>query len=87
MKTDYIMAIVCDGGDTTIIQHFKDTEWESFVFYHFTISEWSHFLRLMVTTDNDGVSTHLMIILMIEFGIWVIRASGNFIRSGPTFQG
>jgi len=36
----------------------------------------------MVTVDYDGVSTHLMIILMIELGIWVIRASGNFIRSG-----
>ena len=26
----------------------------------------------------------LMIIMMIELGIWVIRATGNFIRSGPT---
>ena len=34
----------------------------------------------MVTIDYDGVSTHLMIILMIELGIWVIRASGNFIH-------
>ena len=41
----------------------------------------------MVTVDYDGVSTHLMIILMIEFGIWVIRVSGNFIRSGHTFGG
>ena len=32
----------------------------------------SHFWRQMVTTDYDGVSTHLMIILMIELGIWVI---------------
>ena len=29
----------------------------------------------MVTIDYDGVSTDLMIILMIEFGIWVIRAT------------
>ena len=36
----------------------------------------------MVTIDYDGVSTHLMIILMIEFGIWVILATGNFIRGG-----
>ena len=41
----------------------------------------------MVTVDYDGVSTKLMIILMIELGIWVIRACPNFIRSGPTFQG
>ena len=38
----------------------------------------------MVTIDYDGVSTHLMIILMIELGIWVILASGNFIRSSHT---
>ena len=50
-------------------------------------TEWSHFLRLMVTIDYDGVSTHLMIILMIELGISVILASGNFIRSGHTFKG
>ena len=50
-------------------------------------TELSHFWRLMVSLDYDGFSTHLMIILMIELGIWVIRASGNFIRSGPTFQG
>ena len=50
-------------------------------------TEWSHFLRQMVTVDYDGVSTHLMIILMIELGIWVIRVSGNFIRSGHTFGG
>ena len=41
----------------------------------------------MVTTDYDGVSTHLMIILMIELSIWVIRACANFIRSGDTFGG
>ena len=41
----------------------------------------------MVTIDYDGVSTHLMIILMIELGIWVIRACANFIRRGDTFQG
>ena len=41
----------------------------------------------MVTIDYDGVSTHLMIILMIELGILVILASDNFIRSGPTFGG
>ena len=45
-------------------------------------TEWSHFWRKMVTIDYDGFSTHLMIILMIELGIWVIRASGNFIQSG-----
>ena len=47
----------------------------------------SHFWRQMVTTDYDGVSTKLMIILMIELGIWVIRACANFIRSGHTFGG
>ena len=36
----------------------------------------------MVSLDYDGFSTHLMIILMIELGILVIRASGNFVRSG-----
>ena len=50
-------------------------------------TEWSHFWRLMVTIDYDGFSTKLMIILMIDLGIWVIRASGNFIRRGPTFGG
>ena len=45
-------------------------------------TEGSHFWRQMVIIDYDGVSTHLMIILMIEFGILVIRASGNFVRSG-----
>ena len=32
-------------------------------------TEWSHFWRQMVTIDYDDVSTHLMIILMIELGI------------------
>ena len=41
----------------------------------------------MVTVDYDGVSTKLMIILMIELGIWVILACPNFIRSGHTFEG
>ena len=45
-------------------------------------TEWSHFSRQMVTIDYDGFSTKLMIILMIEFGIWVILATGNFIRGG-----
>ena len=48
---------------------------------------WSHFSRPMVTIDYDGVSTKLMIILMIELGIWVILACPNFIRSGDTFGG
>ena len=46
---------------------------------------WSHFWRLMIAVDYDGVSTYLMIILMIELGIWVIRASGNFIRVRDVF--
>ena len=50
-------------------------------------TEWSHFWRQMVTVDYDGVSTKLMIILMIELGIWVILACVNFIRSGHTFEG
>ena len=50
-------------------------------------TEGSHFWRQMVTIDYDGFSTKLTIILMIELGIWVIRATGNFIRSGDTFQG
>ena len=50
-------------------------------------TEWSHFLRQMVTVDYDGVSTKLMIILMIELGIWVILACPNFIRGGDTFGG
>ena len=33
---------------------------------------WSHFSRQMVTIDYDGVSTHLMIILMIELGIYMV---------------
>ena len=40
-------------------------------------TEWSHFLRLMVPIDFDGVSTHLMIILMID--IWIIRAYMGYI--------
>ena len=35
----------------------------------------------MVAVDYDGVSRKLMIILMIELGIWVILACANFIRS------
>ena len=31
----------------------------------------------MVTIDYDGVSTHLMIILMIELGIGVVPAGGK----------
>ena len=50
-------------------------------------TEWSHFWRLMVTIDYDGVSTKFMIILMIELGIRVILACPNFIRGGDTFQG
>ena len=50
-------------------------------------TEWSHFWRQMVTIDYDGFSTKLMIILLIELGIWVILASGNFIQSGHTFEG
>ena len=41
----------------------------------------------MVTVDYDGVSTKLMIILMIELGIRVILACPNFIRGGDTFGG
>ena len=35
---------------------------------------------------TGGILSKLMIILMIELGIWVIRVSGNFIQSGDTFQ-
>ena len=38
---------------------------------------WSHFSRLLVTVDFDGLSTKLIIIFIIVLGIWVIRASGN----------
>ena len=41
----------------------------------------------MVTVDYDGVSTHLMIILMIELGVWVIRACPNFGCNGRPFVG
>ena len=44
-------------------------------------------LRQMVTVDYDGVSTKLMIILMIVLGIWVIRVSGNFIRNLAWWHG
>ena len=47
----------------------------------------SHFSRLLVTVDFDGLSTELIIIFIIELGIWVIRASGNLGCSGDTFQG
>ena len=40
----------------------------------------------MVAVDYDGVSTKLMIILMIERGIWVILACANIIQSGHTFE-
>ena len=49
--------------------------------------QWSHFSRLLVTVDFDGLSTKLIIIFIIELGIWVIRASGKFGCSGDTFQG
>ena len=35
----------------------------------------------MVTTDYDGVSTKLKIILIIELGIWVILAIGKCVIS------
>ena len=49
--------------------------------------QWSHFWRLLVSVDFDGLSTKLIIIFIIELGIWVIRASGKFGCSGDTFQG
>ena len=49
--------------------------------------QWSHFWRLLVSVDFDGLSTKLIIIFIIELGIWVIRASGNLGCSGDTFQG
>ena len=39
--------------------------------------QWSHFWRLLVSVDFVGQSTKLIIIFIIELGIWVIRASGN----------
>ena len=35
--------------------------------------------------DNDDVSTKSVVIFIIELGIWVILASGNFIRSCHVF--
>ena len=45
----------------------------------------SHFWRLLVSVDFDGPSTKLIMIFIIELGIWVIRASGNFGCNGGTF--
>ena len=39
----------------------------------------------MGTVDYDGVSTKMMIILMIELGIWVKRACADF-RVVPLFK-
>ena len=35
--------------------------------------------------DNDDVSTKSVVIFIIELGIWVILASGNFIRVRDVF--
>ena len=45
------------------------------------------FWRWKVTTDNDDVSEKSIIIFIIELGIWVIRASGNFGCNGGMFFG
>ena len=43
------------------------------------------FWRWKVTLDNDYVSTKSITIFIIELGVWVIRASGNFGCNGGTF--
>ena len=43
------------------------------------------FLQLLVTVENDDVSTELIRIFIIELGIWVIRACANFIRGLSLF--
>ena len=43
------------------------------------------FLQLLVTVENDDVSTELIRIFIIELGIWVIRACANFIRGLSRF--
>ena len=45
------------------------------------------FWQVLVTIENYDVSTELIIIFIIELGIWVILACPNFIRSGDTFGG
>ena len=45
----------------------------------------SRFWQLLVTIENDDVSTKLIIIFIIELGIWVIRACANFIRGCHVF--
>ena len=43
------------------------------------------FWQLLVTVENDDLSTKLIIIFIIELGIWVIRACANFIRGCHVF--
>ena len=43
------------------------------------------FWRLLVTVENDDVSTKLITIFIIELGIWVILACPNFIRVRDVF--
>ena len=43
------------------------------------------FLQLLVTIKNDDLSTKLIIIFIIDLGIWVIRACPNFIRVRDVF--
>ena len=38
------------------------------------------------TVENDDVSTKLIIIFIVELGIWVVRAGGNFIRGYHVFD-
>ena len=45
------------------------------------------FWRWKVTLDNDYVSTKSITIFIIELGVWVLRASGNFGCNGGTFFG
>ena len=45
------------------------------------------FWRLLVTIENDVLSTKLIIIFIIVLGIWVIRASGNLGCSVTFFGG
>jgi len=43
------------------------------------------FWRLLVTVENDDVSTKLITIFIKELGIWVILACANFIRVRDVF--
>ena len=69
-----------------------DYNFHHWVWYMGHTSKWqihtvtTIFWQLLVTVENDDLSTKLITIFIIELGIWVTRASGNFGCSVPFFD-